>query len=145
MPVGHLLLGNKLNYLHRLSVPDYSGNLEILVAEMNLRIALLLTLATMSTVVSADDRADAKRQVEFGIEVAERGLWREATYRWNRAVEIDPTYAAAWNNLAIAYEHAGKFDDARKAYEQAGKLDPDNLTIQQNFDLFKELNERTTR
>ncbi len=112
---------------------------------MNLRIALLLTLATMSTVVSADDRADAKRQVEFGIEFAERGLWREATYRWNRAVEIDPTYAAAWNNLAIAYEHAGKFDDARKAYEQAGKLDPDNLTIQQNFDLFKELNERTTR
>lgn len=145
MPVGHLLLGNKLNYLHRLSVPDYSGNLEILVAEMNLRIALLLTLATMSTAVSADDRSDAKRQVEFGIEVAERGLWREATYRWNRAVEIDPTYAAAWNNLAIAYEHAGKFDDARKAYEQAGKLDPDNLTIQQNFDLFKELNERTTR
>ncbi|MEC8952274.1 MAG: tetratricopeptide repeat protein [Acidobacteriota bacterium] len=131
--------------MHRLSVPDYSGNLEILVAEMNLRIALLLTLATMSTAVSADDRSDAKRQVEFGIEVAERGLWREATYRWNRAVEIDPTYAAAWNNLAIAYEHAGKFDDARKAYEQAGKLDPDNLTIQQNFDLFKELNERTTR
>ncbi|MEC9301501.1 MAG: tetratricopeptide repeat protein [Acidobacteriota bacterium] len=131
--------------MHRLSVPDYSGNLEILVAEMNLRIALLLALATMSTAVSADDRSDAKRQVEFGIEVAERGLWREATYRWNRAVEIDPTYAAAWNNLAIAYEHAGKFDDARKAYEQAGKLDPDNLTIQQNFDLFKELNERTTR
>ena len=60
-------------------------------------------------------------------------------------MEIDPTYAAAWNNLAIAYEHAGKFDDARKAYEQAGKLDPDNLTIQQNFDLFKELNERTSR
>ena len=112
---------------------------------MNLRIALLLTLATLSTAVSADDRSAAKRQVEFGIEVAERGLWREATYRWNRAVEIDPTYAAAWNNLAIAYEHAGKFDDARKAYEQAGKLDPDNLTIQQNFDLFKELNERTTR
>ena len=113
--------------------------------KLSLRIAFLLALATMSTAISADDRSDAKRQVEFGIEVAEHGLWREAAYRWNRAVEIDPTYAAAWNNLAIAYEHAGKFDDARKAYEQAGKLDPDNLTIQQNFDLFKELNERTSR
>ena len=113
--------------------------------KLNLSIALLLALATVSPAISADDLSDAKRQVEFGIEVAERGLWREATYRWNRAVEIDPTYAAAWNNLAIAYEHAGKFDDARKAYEQAGKLDPGNLTIQQNFDLFKELNERTSR
>ena len=128
--------------MHRLSVPVYSG---ILVPKLNLSIALLLALATVSPAISADDRSDAKRQVEFGIEVAERGLWREATYRWNRAVEIDPTYAAAWNNLAIAYEHAGKFDDARKAYEQAGKLDPGNLTIQQNFDLFKELNERTSR
>ena len=106
--------------------------------KLNLSIALLLALATVSPAISADDRSDAKRQVEFGIEVAERGLWREATYRWNRAVELDPTYAAAWNNLAIA-------DDARKAYEQAGKLDPGNLTIQQNFDLFKELNERTSR
>ena len=59
--------------------------------KLNLSIALLLALATVSPAISADDRSDAKRQVEFGIEVAERGLWREATYRWNRAVEIDPT------------------------------------------------------
>jgi branched-chain amino acid transport system permease protein len=31
----------------------------------------------------------AKSQVEFGIGVAERGLWREAIYRWEKAVEID--------------------------------------------------------
>ena len=40
-------------------------------------------------------------------------------YRWERAVKIDPTYAAAWNNLAIAYEHEGQFEEARKAYEKA--------------------------
>ena len=34
-------------------------------------------------------------QVDFGINVAQRGLWREAIYRWEKAVEIDPTYAAA--------------------------------------------------
>ncbi|PYR11601.1 MAG: hypothetical protein DMF99_06945, partial [Acidobacteria bacterium] len=47
----------------------------------------------------ADARSDAKSQVDFGISVAQRGLWREAIYRWEKAAEIDPTYAAAFNDL----------------------------------------------
>jgi hypothetical protein len=65
------------------------------------------------------NRSDAKAQVEFGISVAQRGLWKEATQRWERATVTDPTYAAAWNNLGIGYEQLGRFDDARKAYEKA--------------------------
>lgn len=105
--------------------------------------ALLVTLA--GPAVYADARSDAREQVEFGIAVAQRGLWREALYRWERAVEIDPTYAAAHNNLAVAYEHEGAFDKARKAYERAVELDPNNLLIRQNFDLFKEINDRASR
>jgi Tfp pilus assembly protein PilF len=92
-----------------------------------------------------NDRNKSKEQVEFGIRVAQNGLWNEALYRWLKAVEIDPTYAAAWNNLAIAYEHEGKFEDAKKAYEKALELDPKNLMIRQNYDLFKEINDRTKR
>jgi Tfp pilus assembly protein PilF len=91
----------------------------------------------------ADTRNDAKAQVEFGIKVAQRGLWREAIYRWERAVEIDPTYAAAYNDLAIAYEHEGQLDKARKAYEKALELDPNNTQVRQNYELFKEINDRT--
>jgi Flp pilus assembly protein TadD len=93
----------------------------------------------------ADDRSAAKSQVEFGIRVAQNGLWKEARYRWEKAVELDPTYAQAWNNLAIAYEHEGKFDEARKAYEKALELDPKNLLIRQNYDLFKEINDRAQK
>ena len=64
----------------------------------------------------ADARGDAKSQVEFGINVAQRGLWREAIYRWEKAAQLDPSYAAAYNDLAIAYEHEGQLDKARKAY-----------------------------
>jgi Tfp pilus assembly protein PilF len=94
---------------------------------------------------AGDNRAQSKEQVEFGIKVAQNGLWNEALYRWQKAVELDPTYAAAWNNLAIAYEHEGKFDQAKKAYEKALELDPKNLMIRQNYDLFKEINDRTKR
>ena len=93
----------------------------------------------------AQDRGAAKEQVEFGIKVAQNGLWREALYRWERAVQLDPGYAEAWNNLGVAYEHAGRFEDARKAYETAIKLDPKNLMIRQNYDLFKEINDRTQK
>jgi Flp pilus assembly protein TadD len=91
----------------------------------------------------ADARRDARDQVAFGITVAERGLWREAIYRWQKAIEIDPTYAAAYNDLAIAYEHEGQFAKARKAYEKAIELEPNNFQIRQNYELFKEINDRT--
>lgn len=106
-------------------------------------VALLLALTVLPLV--ADARSDAKRQVEFGISVAQRGLWQEAIYRWERATEIDPTYASAFNNLGIAYENQGDLDKARTAYERALELEPGNAMIRQNYELFREINDRTTR
>ena len=113
---------------------------------MNRRTAALVFVAAtvLASPAFADKRSDAKAQVDFGIRVAQRGLWREAIYRWEKAVEIDPQYAAAFNNLAIAYEHEGQLEKARKAYEKAVDLDPNNAEISQNYELFKEINDRTT-
>ena len=110
------------------------------------RTAIILVAALVAAVAPAtaapDSREDAVAQVEFGISVAQAGLWDEAAYRWKRAAEIDPTYAAAWNNLGIAYEQKGMFDEALEAYETALDLEPDNLNIQQNYDLFREIHDR---
>ena len=102
-------------------------------------------LFTATAAAHAQDRGKSKEQIEFGIKVAQLNLWNEAMYRWQKATELDPTYAAAWNNLAIAYEHEGKFDEAKKAYDKALQLEPKNLMIRQNYDLFKEINDRTKR
>jgi len=112
---------------------------------MKMPVAVLFAcVATVSATASfADARSDAKAQVEFGISVAQRGLWREAIYRWEIATELDPTYVAAFNDLAIAYEHEGQLDKARKAYEKALELDPNNSQVRQNYELFKEINDRT--
>ena len=108
--------------------------------------AFVACIATVSALpVFADARSDARAQVEFGISVAQRGLWREAIYRWEKATELDPTYVAAYNDLAIAYEHEGQLDKARKAYEKALELDPNNTQVRQNYELFKEINDRTSQ
>jgi len=108
-------------------------------------IAVAALLIGVAQPVLADARSAAKSQVDFGIKVAQNGLWKEATYRWEKAVELDPSYAAAWNNLGIGYDHEGRFEDARKAYEKAVALDPKNILIRQNYDLFKEINDRAKR
>jgi len=116
--------------------------------QMNLRwVKAFLVLGAVALAVPAwaDARSNAREQVEFGINVAQRGLWREAIYRWEKAVEIDPMYAAAYNDLGIAYEHEGQLDKARKAYEKALALEPNNAQIRQNYDLFKEINDRSVQ
>jgi Flp pilus assembly protein TadD len=106
---------------------------------------LLFLVGATAAPLAADAHADAKKQVDFGITVAQKGLWREAIYRWERAVQIDPKYAEALNDLAIAYEHEGDLEKARVAYEKALDLQPNNAQIKQNYELFKEINDRTTR
>jgi Tfp pilus assembly protein PilF len=108
-------------------------------------VAVCLCLACASAPAAADQRGDAQKQVEFGIQVAQKGLWREAIYRWERATQLDPNYAAAYNNLAVAYEHEGQLDKARGAYEKAIELEPNNTMIRQNYDLFKEINDRAKK
>ena len=107
--------------------------------------ALLILVLAAPLAVAGGARSDAQAQVQFGIDVAQKGLWKEALYRWEKAVELDPQYAAAYNNLAIAYEHEGMFEKARKAYDKALELDPKNVSIRQNYDFFKEINDRASR
>jgi tetratricopeptide (TPR) repeat protein len=100
---------------------------------------LLSLLLASAPLVSADD------ELRFGVEVARKGLWQEARFRFERAVVLDPDNASALNNLAIALEQQGEFDKAREAYERAIKLKPKSLYIQQNYDLFREADDKRNR
>ena len=56
--------------------------------------ACVLGFAVLAAVPAfADARSDAKSQVAFGIDVAQKGLWKEAIYRWERAAQLDPVEA----------------------------------------------------
>ena len=95
---------------------------------------------------AATTASEAKEQVEFGIKVAQNGLWNEAAYRWEKAVEtrsdvrrrVEQPRDRATSSRATSTRR-------EKAYEKALELDPKNLLIRQNYDLFKEINDRTKR
>jgi Flp pilus assembly protein TadD len=106
------------------------------------RLLLLFTLLVVAP--SLAQASTSEDEVRFGIEVARRGLWREARFRFQKAVLLDPDNAAALNDLAIALEQEGDFDKAREAYERALTLDK-SLYIQQNYDLFREADDKRNR
>jgi Flp pilus assembly protein TadD len=103
---------------------------------------LLLLLAAPSSEAGTASVAQALR---FGVEVAQKGLWKEALFRFEQAAKMAPDDPKALNNLAVALEQAGEFDRARAAYEKALELAPDNMHIQQNYDLFREADDKRNR
>ncbi len=80
-------------------------------------------------------------QMQFGIQAAQKELWNEAIFRWEKVIEINPESGAAYNNLAVAYEKKGAWDKAEKAYEVALKFAPKNKYIQSNYEKFKSRHE----
>ncbi len=85
------------------------------------------------------------QELEFGIEVARKGLWQEARFRFEKALALSPESSEALNDLAVALEQQGEFAKAREAYEKALKLKPGSLYIQQNYDLFREADDKRNR
>jgi len=50
--------------------------------------------------------------------------WEDAIDAYRRVVSIDPTYAAAWNNLGLLLHRMGRYDEASDAYLAALNQDP---------------------
>jgi Flp pilus assembly protein TadD len=107
--------------------------------------AILPLVSLLLAAGSGKPASSSREEVRFGIEVAQRGLWQEARFRFERAVQLDPDNASALNNLAIALEQQGDFEKARAAYDKALQLKPGNTYIQQNYDLFREADEKRNR
>lgn len=100
-----------------------------------------LLLATALIVVSCgstDVSGSAQHQLGFGVSMAQRGLWSEALFRFERADELEPNSFRVLNNLAVAYEANGRFDEALATYRRALALDPDDRNLRRNYARFVE-------
>ena len=80
-----------------------------------------------------------KTEFEFANRMAQDDLWKEAYFRWSKLLEQGKESAALYNNIAVAYEKMGKFEEAEQAYQKALKLSANNSTIKSNYDKFKRM------
>lgn len=78
-------------------------------------------------------------QLSFGIKAAQNELWDEAIFRWKKVLQVNPDSASAHNNLAVAYEKKGLWEEAEKEYKLALNLSPKNEHIQSNYEKFKKI------
>lgn len=106
---------------------------------------LALVLITGGCRSAGTDTNRSETQRQFGVRMAKMNLWREAMFRFRRAVEIEPEDAMAHNNLAVAYEANGDFDNALKEYREAMRLDRSNQYIQKNYSRFVEFTSKSKK
>lgn len=107
------------------------------VALCGLAVTLALVLPTAS--LAQRKPATAKDQLQFGIEMAQQGLWSEALFRFRQAERLtDGESATIFNNLAVALEALGEFDEALEHYRKALRLQPENRGLKRNYARFSE-------
>ena len=108
-------------------------------------VAAVVVVTSLAGCRSGMDLSKSDTQLNVGVRAARMNLWREALFRFNRAVQIDPANAMAMNNLAVAYEGTGEFEKARQAYADALRLDKGNQYIQKNYSRFVEFYSRNKK
>lgn len=116
-------------------------------AELILRGAAVAFFVLILTACSHThaDLSKPQTQGSFGVQMAKMNLWREAMFRFQRAVELNPANAMAHNNLAVACEANGEFDKAAKEYSEALRLDRQNQYIQKNYSRYTEFMARNKK
>jgi len=92
----------------------------------------------LSALGMAGEGPDMDKEISFGVKMAQRGLWSEALFRFKRAAEQRPNDGKVLNNLAVAYEAIGQYDNALLAYKEALKADSTNRELKRNYSRFIE-------
>lgn len=80
----------------------------------------------------------SKEQLDFGVDMAQRGLWNEALFRFRQAERLSPEDVSVLNNIAVAYEALGQFEQALEHYQRALRVDANSRDLKRNYARFSE-------
>ncbi|HIE43997.1 MAG TPA: tetratricopeptide repeat protein [Candidatus Omnitrophica bacterium] len=72
----------------------------------------------------------------FGMVLYERGYEEKSVKLWERALEIDPNFVPALNNIATYYSHNGRALESIKLERRTIQLDPNNAVYHYNLSTF---------
>jgi Tfp pilus assembly protein PilF len=81
----------------------------------------------------------SQSEFDFANKLAKQGLWKESLYRWEKALKAGNVSVAIYNNIAVAQEELGRFEESEKSYQKALNISPGHATVQANYDRLKKL------
>jgi Tfp pilus assembly protein PilF len=110
---------------------DYEGWFQL-----SLVVIVLALMVVVAPPASGDN--PAAQQLEFGTDMARRGLWSEALFRFQQADRLEPGNPRVLNNIAVSFEALGLFDQALEAYQAALRASPQDREVRGNYSSFAE-------
>lgn len=100
--------------------------------------ALALVASFPGCASASKAAASAADQKAYGARMAQKGFWREALFRFERASRLAPDDPEILNDVAVACEAVGETARALAAYKRALELRPDDNRIKRNYARFAE-------
>lgn len=88
---------------------------------------------------SVSKNPDAIDQYNEGNKLLREEKYDKALPFFHKAVEIDPEFAFAWDNIGVSNRKLGNYDQAVSAYLRSLSLDPKGITALQNLPVVYEL------
>jgi len=82
--------------------------------------------------------AHAHAEMREGVRAAQRGYWQEALFRFQNAKTYEPQDPEVLNNLAVALEALGRYDEALVTYKQALEGGSKPIALRRNYARFAE-------
>jgi tetratricopeptide (TPR) repeat protein len=92
---------------------------------VQLRIGEIQSFAALNNETQKNKRAAAERLYSQGLAQLSRDDYTRAAAFFERAAEIDPSYAEAWYQIGFCYGMLGRHAEALRASRQAQKLRPE--------------------
>lgn len=84
------------------------------------------------------DSKSVDADIDFGVDMARKGLWSEALFRFQQADKAEPNTGRILNNMAVAYEAVGNYEKALECYQRALRADPSNSDLKRNYSAFSQ-------
>lgn len=103
-----------------------------------LSVALAAALVALLGCASNPLDTGVPAEKAYGAEMAKKGFWREALFRFQKAQKEAPNDAEILSNLGVAYEAVGETAKALAAYRRALELAPEETHIRRNYARFAE-------
>jgi tetratricopeptide (TPR) repeat protein len=88
------------------------------------RIFFILTILVGCATTEDIKETDPVALLNQGVSYGKEGQYDRSIAYFNKAIEIDPRYLAAYNNRGNAYRSKGQYDKAISEYSKAIEINP---------------------